>query len=133
MRHVIAGSLIVGLLAMALYAGQPQRTAVRTGGGGDTPAAIGSPRLHRLVWQSAENMAQFADKGEDCWVELDKDGKVFLQFKEVRRNCDFVELFDDTRGYVLRLYDDALFIQGGREGFARFQDFTQYYGGRWVK
>ena len=133
MRYAIAGPLIVGLLAMALYAQQPQRDAVPTGARGNTRVVIGSPRLHRLVWQNTENLAQFDDKGEDYWVELDKDGNVFLQFKEVRRNCDFVELFDDTRGYVLRLYDDALFIQGGRDGFAKFQDFTQYYGGRWVK
>jgi len=129
MRHAFVGSVIVVLLAMAVYAQQPPRDASLHGCCGK----IGSPRLHRLVWQNAENLAQFADKGEEYWVELDKDGKVFLQFKEVRRNCDFVELFDETRGYVLRLYDDALFIQGGRDGFAKFQDFTQYYGGRWVK
>lgn len=129
MRHAFAGSVIVVLLAMAVYAQQPPDDTSRHGGYGK----LGSPHLHRLVWQNAENLAQFADKGEEYWVELDKDGKVFLLFKEVRRNCEYVELFDETRGYVLRLYENALFIQGGRDGFARFQDFTEYYRGRWVK
>jgi hypothetical protein len=88
---------------------------------------------HRLAWRHAEQLCQYVDKGEDTWVELDKDGGVFLQFKETRRNCDFVELQDPSRGYTFRFYKDALLIQGGNKGFQRFEEFTKYYSGEWVR
>lgn len=69
-----------------------------------------SQKHYRLIRENFDQLCRFADKGQDCWVELDKDGKVFLEFKEVRRNCDFVELFDPRRGYQLRLHQDARFI-----------------------
>lgn len=99
-----------------------------------SPRAINhSTENHRLVWEQGDCLCRFADKGEEGWVELDKEGKVFLQFKEMRRNIDFVELYDQKRGYLLRLYKDALFIKGGNEGFHKFADFTLLYEGHWVK
>lgn len=99
----------------------------------DSRATTTSSENHRLVWEQGERLCRFVDKGEEGWVELDKDGKVFLQFKEMRRNIDFVELFDQKRGYLLRLYKDGLFVKGGRDGFHKFDEFTRLYEGQWVK
>ncbi|MBC7964897.1 MAG: hypothetical protein H7Z17_03140 [Fuerstia sp.] len=133
MRNIIVGLAIVALLAVGLYAQDVRQSASMQDRGDQVQATTVVEDTHRLVWENAERLCQFADTGDDCWVELDKDGEVFLQFTERKRNCDFVELMDHSRGYVLRLYKDALFIKGGNEGFSRFEDFTLYYKGLWVK
>lgn len=127
MSKIVGGIALAGLLAMALSArGESFALQIET---------LRSPldQTHRLIWEHAEGLCRYVDKGEDYWVELDKGGKVFLQFKEVRRNVDFVELFDERRGYTLRLYKNAMLIRGGNDGFQKFADFTSYYDGRWVK
>ncbi|MEI8381730.1 MAG: hypothetical protein WCJ09_16495 [Planctomycetota bacterium] len=127
MRNIFGGIAIIGLLAATLRAS-----------GGPMPLQIehqhtAIDQTHRLIWEHTEGLCRYVDKGEDYWVELDKSGKVFLQFKEVRRNVDFVELFDERRGYTLRLYKNAMLIRGGNDGFQKFADFTSYDEGRWVK
>ena len=133
MRNMIVGLAIVALVTVGLQAQDVSQSASMRDGGGHARATTAMDDTHRLVWENAERLCRLADKGDDCWVELDKDGKVFLQFEERTRNCDFVELMDHSRGYVFRLYRDALFIKGGNEGFHRFEDFTLYYTGLWVK
>ena len=80
----------------------------------------------RLAWEHAERVCQFVDKGDDNWAEVDKDGKTTFEFRETRRNVDFIELFDKSRGLTLRLYKNAMYLKVGEE-------FAKYYEGRWVK
>lgn len=87
----------------------------------------------RLAWKQSQGLCQFVDKGEGDWAELDKEGKVFQKFKETRRTVDFVDLFDAARGYNIRLYKHSLLIKGGKDGYHRFDDFTKFYDGGWVK
>lgn len=127
MRNIFRGLAIIGLLAATLSAS-----------GGSTSLQIEHQhapldQTHRLIWEHTKGLCRYVDKGEDYWVELDRAGKVFLQFKEVRRNVDFVELFDERRGYTLRLYKNAMLIRGGNDGFQKFAEFTSYYEGCWVK
>lgn len=124
MRNIFRGLAIIGLLAATLSAS-----------GGSTSLQIEHQhapldQTHRLIWEHTKGLCRYVDKGEDYWVELDRAGKVFLQFKEVRRNVDFVELFDERRGYTLRLYKNAMLIRGGNDGFQKFAEFTSYYEGR---
>ena len=121
MKNALVWIVLVGFLAGT--------TGARSAGVEDAS----QPSHYRLAWRHAEQLCQYVDKGEDTWVELDKDGGVFLQFKETRRNCDFVELQDPSRGYTFRLYKDALLIEGGNKGFLRFEEFTRYCSGAWVK
>lgn len=139
MSSIIAGSVLVGLLAVGSDGRNPSLwnaplpLAVPCPVANPVAAPVATHQFHRLVWENRDQLCRYVDKGEDGWVELDKDGQVFLQFKELKRNCDFVELSDQKRGYILRLYNDALFIKGGYEGFHKFDDFTQFYGGTWIK
>lgn len=139
MSSIIAGSVLVGLLVVGMDGQSPTLLNTPLPLTASCPvthpvaAPVASNQFHRLVWENREQLCRYVDKGEDGWVELDKDGQVFLQFKELKRNCDFVELSDQKRGYILRLYSDALFIKGGHEGFHKFDEFTQFYSGVWVK
>jgi hypothetical protein len=133
MIRSFAVMLAVGLFAVVLPAQPPHFVTTIQESGNSPSATTNSPPTYRLVWQNAEGLARFVDQGEGYWAEVDQNGEVFLPFQEVRRNCDFVELYDRSRGYTLRLYDDALLILGGHEGFSTFPDFTAYYVGRWVK
>lgn len=138
MRNMSVGMMLVGMTAIAASAHDSNE---KTGPAADRPALKVQPEAvrvsddshHRLVWEQSDRLCQYVDKGEDGWVELDKDGKVFLRFRELRRNIDFVDLLDQSRGYHLRLYKNAMFIKGGNDGFQKFEDFTKYYDGSWVK
>lgn len=133
MSHFIAGSILLNVLATGIDGQSPTLLATPTPVSHPLTAPAVSNQFHRLVWENGERQCRFVDKGEEGWVELDKDGKVFLQFKELKRNCDYVELSDQKRGYILRLYGDALFIKGGHAEFHKFEEFTQFYTGAWVK
>jgi hypothetical protein len=117
MRNTLAGLMMFGLLVAATGAQEPRK---------DDPAAPVPEQVQRLAWEHAERLCQFVDKGEDNWVEVDKDGKTQFQFRETRRNGDFIELIDKNRGLTLRLYKNAMFLKVG-------DDFAKYYDGRWVK
>lgn len=119
MNKFIPAVLIAGLLGLVAFADEPAKPKAKT-----TKEAT----VHRLAWEEAEKECQFVDKGNDTWYELGKDGKPVFEFKESRRNCDFVELNDKRRGLTLRLYKDAMFMKGGP-----VEDFTKYYDGKWVK
>lgn len=133
MSSTIIGSVLLGLLAVRADGQSASPLAANCLVAKPVAAPVATNPSHRLVWENRDQLCRYVDKGEDGWVELDKDGQVFLQFKELRRNCDFVELSDQKRGYVLRLYHDALFIKGGYEGFHKFDEFTLFYSGAWIK
>lgn len=88
----------------------------------------GPESVYRLTWTHAKGLCQFVDKGDENWVELDKVGAVAFRFQETRRNCDFIELHDQSRGLTVRMYQNAMFIRG-----LGFEDWFQYYSGQWSK
>lgn len=119
MRKLFAAIIAMGCLAgLVAVAEEPAKPA----------AKAAKETVHRLVWEHAEKLCQFVDKGDEAWVEVDKDGKPTFSFKEARRNCDFVELSDRSRGLTVRLYKDAMFMKGGP-----IEDFTKQYDGKWAK
>jgi Peptidase of plants and bacteria len=63
------------------------------------------------------------------WVE--RSAKTSHTFYETRRNPVFVELFDPSRQYTVRLYADKLLLRGGKGGAKKFPKFTRLYGGSW--
>ena len=133
MRIAIVGMVLLGLLAVAVVGQEPPTPIKPEVPVTPVPGPIVLPKVvpapddsHRLVWENSAWQCQYVDKGDDKWVEIDRaTGAVSFRFKETRRNCDFVELLDQERGYTVRLYKDALFIKGGNDGLARHEDFMK--------
>lgn len=126
MRSAMIWGAVVGLLAVAVVGQAPAQDS-QSGGDKGGPATDG---VRRLVWEHADRLCQFVDKGNEDWVEVNKEGAVTFRFKETKRNFDFVELLDRDRGYTLRLYKNAMYMKASGDGSS---DFTKYYDGRWVK
>ena len=80
----------------------------------------------RLVW-SYEG-GYFRDQDADGWVERNPSGE--YHFKEVRRNREFIELYDCSRDCTVRLYKDAMFLKGFN---GEHPDFIKFYCGRWTQ
>src|SRR5262249_45773496 len=81
--------------------------------------------LRRVVWQSQGG--SFKDAGADGWVESNASGT--YHFREVRRTREYVDLYDASRGLTARLYDNAMYLQGGSE----YPTFTKFYDGGWTE
>jgi hypothetical protein len=81
--------------------------------------------LRRVVWQYQGGF--FKDAGNGQWVESNASGTYY--FREVRRDREFIDLFDASRGFTARLYDNAMYLQGG----SSFPVFTKFYDGRWTE
>ncbi|WP_020474423.1 hypothetical protein [Zavarzinella formosa] len=126
MRTMSLSLVMFGMLAVMAGAQEPPKVVV-------TPAAPAEESINRLVWEHAEGLCRYVDKGDDVWWEVDNNGVSHFQFKETKRNADFVELIDKNRGYTLRLYKNAMHMKGGIDGVQKLEDFTKYYDGRWVK
>ncbi len=77
----------------------------------------------RLLWQYDGGF--FRDAGNGRWDETNGSGA--YQFQETRRCDEFVEMVDADRGVTVRLYDTAMFLQGG----TNYPVFTKFYNGRW--
>jgi len=80
--------------------------------------------LRRVVWQYQGGY--FKDAGGQGWVESNAGGT--YHFREVRRTRDFVDLYDASRGFTARLYNNAMYLQGG----SNFPVFTKLYDGGWT-
>jgi hypothetical protein len=89
-------------------------------------SASAQAQVQRLTW--GHSGGYFVDQGGGTWIEKNRLGVPSYRFSEVERNDDYVELYDSSRGYTVRLYDTAMYIRG-----ANFPDFTKYYSGRWLK
>jgi hypothetical protein len=64
------------------------------------------------------------------WSETNPDGA--WMFQEKARTADYVELYDETRDYTVRLYATEMYLKGGNDKTAyKFKDFTKLYGGEW--
>jgi hypothetical protein len=63
------------------------------------------------------------------WTE--QSGKTSHTYFETRRNPVFVELFDPSRQYTVRLYADKLLLRGGKGSAKTFRKFTRLSGGAW--
>jgi hypothetical protein len=63
------------------------------------------------------------------WTE--RSGKTSHTYFETRRNPVFVELFDPSRDYTVRLYGDKLLLRGGKGAAKKFSKFTRLVGGAW--
>jgi hypothetical protein len=83
------------------------------------------PELRRIVWQYQGGF--FKADGSNCWTESNASGT--YHFQEVRRTPDFVDLFDASRGFTVRLYDNAMYLQGGPS----YPTFTKLYDGGWTE
>ncbi len=80
--------------------------------------------LRRVVWQYQGGY--FKDAGPDGWVESNASGT--YHFREVRRTREFVDLYDASRSFTVRLYDRAMYLQGGPS----YPTFTKFYDGSWT-
>jgi hypothetical protein len=83
------------------------------------------PELRRLVWQYQGGF--FKDAGNGQWVESNATGTYY--FREVGRNREFVDLFDASRGFAARLYDNAMYLKQGNNDPV----FSKFYDGRWTE
>jgi Peptidase of plants and bacteria len=65
------------------------------------------------------------------WTE--QTGQAENRFIECTRNSQYVELYDATRAYFVRLYNDKALIRG-RNGRAavRYPKYVRLYDGRWT-
>jgi hypothetical protein len=81
--------------------------------------------LRRVVWQYQGGF--FKDAGAEGWVESNASGT--YHFREVRRAREYVDLYDSSRGLTARLYDNAMYLQGGND----FPVFTKFYDGGWTE
>jgi hypothetical protein len=79
----------------------------------------------RIVWQYQGGF--FKDVGRGRWTESNASGT--YHFQEVNRNRDFVDLWDGSRGFTVRLYDHAMYLKGGND----YRDFTKFYDGNWTE
>jgi hypothetical protein len=89
----------------------------------DRPVVIVSSPLNRLVWTYQGGF--FKDVGSGRWEEFNASGHYC--FQEVARNADYIDLFDGSRGFTVRLYNNAMFLQGGS-----YACFTKFYDGSWT-
>lgn len=58
----------------------------------------------RILWRSGKG--SFEHESEDQWVEKNEDGVVVHSFVMKYRNDKYIELFDKSRRYTVRLYGD---------------------------
>jgi len=79
----------------------------------------------RVLWQYQGGF--FKDAGADGWVESNASGT--YHFREARRTREYVDLYDASRGYTARLYDNAMYLQGG----SQYPTFTKLYDGAWAE
>jgi hypothetical protein len=82
------------------------------------------PALRRVVWQYSGGF--FKDVGNGRWEEQNASGQ--YHFQEARRTREFVDLFDASRGLTARLYNNAMYLQGGDNPV-----FTKFYDGEWTE
>jgi hypothetical protein len=83
-----------------------------------------APELRRVVWQYSGGF--FKDAGNGRWEEQNASGQ--YNFQESRRTREFVELFDASRGLTARLYNNAMYLQGGDRPV-----FSKLYDGEWTE
>lgn len=79
----------------------------------------------RVLWQYQGGF--FKDAGADGWVESNASGT--YHFREARRTREYVDLYDASRGFTARLYDHAMYLQGG----SQYPTFTKFYDGAWAE
>jgi hypothetical protein len=72
-----------------------------------------SDTRHLWAYSAGNIIGNFADQGNGRWVESNNTGQFF--FRETGRTPDYVELFDDSRSILARLYDTQLFSRGTGE------------------
>ena len=66
----------------------------------------------------------FENKSGRTWVENTKDGDI--QFVEITRNADFIEIYDNSRKISVRLYSTRMYWRTPTEGQWNF-----LHNGRW--
>jgi hypothetical protein len=81
--------------------------------------------LRRVVWQYQGGF--FKDAGKDGWVESNPSGT--YHFREVQRTREYIDLYDASRGWTARLYNNAMYLQGG----IAYPVFTKLYEGAWTE
>ena len=89
-----------------------------------TPAK--ADRIERLKWVYEGGF--FKDVGNGQWDEANTGGS--YHFKEVGRNREFVELYDDSRDCSVRLYRHAMYLKGFN---GQTPDWVKFYDGRWAE
>jgi len=83
------------------------------------------------VWE--HKLGFFKDQGNKVWVETDRHGAIWNKFLEVDRTSEFVQLYDSSRDYAIRIHGILMYIKGGKEpGNRRFNDWTKLKEGKWV-
>jgi hypothetical protein len=78
----------------------------------------------RVVWRHEDGFFE-NNKGND-WYEKSQNGK--FQFKEIKRNEEYIELENIKGGNRVRLLKDRC-IQVDKDG----KELKEYYKGKWEK
>lgn len=97
----------------------------QTGGAQTGQQVVNAPK--RSVWQYTGG--SFRDEGNGNWVE--RNARDTWRFRETQRTAEYIELYDSSRGYSVRLRGDTNWIKGGNERVRKFPDWTQLGRGTW--
>jgi hypothetical protein len=89
-----------------------------------TQAAAGQAP-NRIRWEYDGGFV----KQSRLWAE--KAENVTYHFIETARNSVYVELFDPTRQYFVRLYPDKLLLRGGTGSAKKIPKFARVHEGAW--
>jgi hypothetical protein len=99
-------------------------------GSGPVPPVPPAPPVTdgRTRWVHADG--ELVQTSTGVWVE--KLGTGEFHFVETARTAEFVQLFDKSRDYTLRLTATAMLIKGGNATVPKFADFEKQRDGRFA-
>ena len=90
-------------------------------------AAASADEPLRITW--THDKGKLTNTKAAFWKETLKVGEkdAYFYFVEVHRNQDFIELYDASRDYLVRLYKTKLILKE-KDG-----DWRDWYEGKWEK
>jgi len=76
------------------------------------PAPYSGVRSH---WEGSNGVCFAHYPEENQWKEQDEHGEAFFWFKEHARTPEYIELLDESRNLLIRLYDDRVAVKSNAE------------------
>lgn len=76
------------------------------------PAPYAGQRRH---WEGTNGVCFVHDPDGNQWQEQDEHGEAFFWFKEHARTTEYIELLDESRDLLIRLYDDRVAVKSNAE------------------
>src|SRR5262249_52422063 len=92
---------------------------------GNKPTPVAGKRTR---WVHSDG--EVVQTGKGAWEERQK--AVTLKFVEKESTAEYVELYDKSRDYTVRLTDSAMLIKGGKGKLPKFAEFTKLRDGKWA-